>query len=229
VAVEAVGNVLGGLAVLLGIAVLVVYLGFRKARERRQRLAAYAASKGWRYEREQPLLVDRFSGPPFGIGESRRAYNALYGTHDGRELVSFDYEYETRTVDQKQTQTHVFSVVALNMGVMVPPLRVDPEGFLDRLVGGILGGDIDLESEEFNSAFSVSCPDRRFASDVLHPRMMEHLLRHRQLGWRFEQDSMLVVGRGARDPAQIEATLQVMDGITGLVPEFVWQKLKGQG
>lgn len=226
---EAVGNVLGGLAVLLGIAVLVVYLGFRKARERRRRLAAYAVSKGWRYEREQPLLVDRFSGPPFGIGESRRAYNALYGTHDGRALVSFDYEYETRSVDGKQTQAHVYSVVALDLGVLVPPLRVDPEGFLDRLVGGIVGGDIDLESEEFNSAFSVSCPDRRFASDVLHPRMMEYLLRYPRLGWRFEQDSMMVVAAGARDPAQIEATLRVMDGITGLVPEFVWLKLKGQG
>ncbi len=226
---EAVGNVLVGLAVLLGIAVLVVYLGFRKARDRRQRLAAYAAAKGWRYEREQPLLIDRFSGPPFGIGESRRAYNAVYGTHGGRALVSFDYEYETRTVDQKQTQTHVFTVLALDMGVLMPPLRVDPEGFLDRVVGGIFGGDIDLESEEFNSAFSVSCPDRRFASDVLHPRMMEHLLRYPQLGWRFEQDSILVVAAGSRDPAQLEATLEVMDGITALVPEFVWLKLRGQG
>jgi hypothetical protein len=227
--VTAVGNILVGFAVLLAIAVLVVYLGFRRAIERRRQLASYAVAKGWRYEREQPLLVDRFSGPPFGLGESRRAYNALYGSHDGRDLVSFDYEYETRTIDEKQTETHVFSVLGLNMGVPMPPLRVDPEGFLDRVVGGIFGGDIDLESEEFNTAFSVSCPDPRFASDVLHPRMMELLLAHRQLGWRFEQDSMLVIARGQRTPAQIDATLQVMDDITGLVPEFVWLRLKGQG
>jgi hypothetical protein len=181
--VEAVGNVLGGLAVLLGIAVLVVYLGLRKAIDRRRQLASYAAAQGWRYEREQPLLVDRFSGAPFGIGEARRAYNALFGSHHGRDLVAFDYEYETRTVDGKQT----------------------------------------------NQAFSVSCPDRRFASDVLHPRMMEFLLQYRQLGWRFEQDSMLVVAEGRRTPAQIEATIQVMDAITSLVPDFVWLRLKGQG
>jgi hypothetical protein len=227
--VEAAGNVLGGFAVLLAIAVLVVYLGFRKAIERRKQLAAYAAAHGWRYEREQPLLVDRFSGPPFGIGESRRAYNALFGSHRDRDLVSFDYEYETRTVDGKQTETHVFSVLGMNMGVLMPPLRVDPEGFLDRFVGHLFGGDIDLESEEFNSAFSVNCPDRRFASDVLHPRMMQYLLQYRQLGWRFEQDSMLVIAEGHRPPAQIDATIEVMDGITSLVPDFVWLRLKGQG
>jgi hypothetical protein len=227
--VEAVGNVLAGLAVLLAIAVLVVYLGLRKAMARRRLLAAYAGAQGWRYEREQPLLVDRFSGPPFGIGESRRAYNALYGTHRGRDLVAFDYEYETKKIDGKQTETHVFSVLGLNMGVLMVPLRVDPEGFLDRLVGGIFGGDIDLESEDFNRAFTVSCPDRKFASDVLNPQMMEYLLQYRQVGWRFERDSMLMVSQGQRTPAQIEGTIEVMDGITDRVPEFVWLRLKGQG
>jgi hypothetical protein len=227
--VEAVGNILGGFAALLGIAVLVVYLVYRKAIARRRLLAAYAASRGWRYEREQPALVDRFSGPPFGLGFDRRAYNVLFGQHDGRDLVVFDYQYATKAVDGKQTRTHVFSVVALRTGVPMVPLRVDPEGFLDRVVGGVTHSDIDLESEEFNRAFTVSCPDRRFASDVLHPRMMEYLLRHPQLGWRFESDSILVIAEGQRAPAQVEATIQVMDDITELVPEFVWLRLKGQG
>ena len=64
---EAVGNAVGGVAALLGIAVLVVYLVYRKEIERRRQLAAYAAARGWSYQREQPLLVGRFAGPPFGI------------------------------------------------------------------------------------------------------------------------------------------------------------------
>ena len=63
----------------------------------------------------------------------------------------------------------------------------------------------------------------------IRDRMMEFLLAHRQLGWRFEQDSMLVIGQGKRTPAQIDATIEVMDGITDRVPEFVWLRLKGQG
>jgi len=218
-------------AAFLAFAVVVVVLSYLAAKKRREEMQAFAASRGWRYEQEQPLLVDRFSGPPFGLGFGRRAYNVLYGSHDGRDLVSFDYEYKTQTSNGKQTTTHVhrFSVLGLSMGIAMPPLTVDPENFLDRFVGRLTGSDIDLESEEFNRAFTVSCPDRKFASDVLHPQMMEFLLQHPQLGWRFERDSMLVIATGARTPGEIDATLAVMDGITDRVPEFVWLRLKGQG
>jgi len=218
-------------AAFLAVAVLAVVFSYLAAKKRREELATYAASRGWRYEVEQPLLVDRFTGPPFGLGFGRRAYNALYGSHDGRDLVSFDYEYKTQTSDGKHTTTHVhvFSVLGLSMGVLMPPLSVDPENFLDRFVGRLVGNDIDLESEDFNRAFTVSCTDRKFASDVLHPQMMEYLLQHRDFGWRFEQDSMLVIAQGKRTPAQIDATIEVMDGITDRIPEFVWLRLKGQG
>ena len=218
-------------AAFLAVAVLGVVFSYLAAKKRREELATYAASRGWRYEVDQPLLVDRFTGPPFGLGFGRRAYNALYGSHDGRDLVSFDYEYKTQTSDGKQTTTHVhvFSVLGLSMGVLMPPLSVDPENLLDRFVGRLVGNDIDLESEDFNRAFTVSCTDRKFASDVLHPQMMEYLLQHRDLGWRFEQDSMLVIAQGKRTPAQIDATIEVMDGITDRIPEFVWLRLKGQG
>jgi hypothetical protein len=218
-------------AAFLVVAVVAVVVSYLAAKKRREELATYAAAQGWRFEVEQPLLVDRFTGPPFGLGFGQRAYNVLYGSHEGRDLVSFDYEYKTRTTNGKQTttQVHVFSVLGLSMGVLMPPLSVDPENFLDRFVGRLTGNDIDLESDEFNRAFTVSSTDRKFASDVLHPQMMEYLLQHRELGWRFEQDSMLMVAQGRRTPAQIEATIAVMDAITDLVPEFVWLRLKGQG
>jgi hypothetical protein len=218
-------------AAFLAIAVVVVVLSYLAAKKRREELQAFAAARGWRFEAEQPLLVDRFTGPPFGLGSGRRAYNVLYGSHDGRDLVSFDYRFETRTTqgNETRTQTHRYSVLGLSMGVPMPPLSVDPENFLDRFVGRITGQDIDLESEEFNRTFTVRSPDRKFASDVLNPRMMEFLLQHPQLGWRFESDSMLVIASGGRTPAQIDATLAVMDGITDRVPEFVWLRLKGQG
>ena len=218
-------------AAFLAVAVAVVVFSYLAAKKRREAMVAYAAGRGWRFEAEQPLLVDRFTGPPFGLGFGRRAYNVLYGSHESRDLVSFDYEYKTQTTNGKQTttQVHRFSVLGLSMGIHMPPLSVDPENFLDRFVGRLTGTDIDLESEEFNRSFTVSCPDRKFASDVLHPQMMEFLIENRQVGWRFEQDSMLMVAHGQRTPAQIDATIAVMDGITDRVPEFVWLRLKGQG
>ena len=207
---------------------LVVY-SFVQAAKRRQEMATYAVSRGWRYEAEQPMLVDRFSGAPFGIGTDRHAGNAVYGQHDGRDFVSFDYQYETTSGsgDDRRTTTHNFSIVALSMGVSLPSLRVDPENFIERVVGRVTNSDIDLEPEDFNRAFTVSCPDRKFASDVLHPQMMEFLLQHRDVGWRFERDSMLMVSDTKRSVHEIDATLALMDQISDRIPDFVWRQVRG--
>ena len=211
---------------VIGIAIL----GFIQAKKRREAMASYALSRGWRYEAYQPLLVDRFQGPPFGLGHSRSAGNAVYGQHDGRDFVSFDYEYKTTSGSGKNrhTTTHTFSVVALSMGVSLPTLTVDPENVLERFVGRLTNSDIDLELEDFNRAFTVTCADRKFASDVLHPQMMEFLLQHRDVGWRFERDSMLIVSGTQRSVQQIDATLALMDQITDRVPDFVWRQVRGE-
>jgi hypothetical protein len=219
------------------IVVLVVFAGIAlvvfsvvQAAKRREAMATYAVSRGWRYEAVQPLLVDRFDGPPFGVGHGRSATNAVYGQHDGREFVSFDYEYKTTNGSGKdrRTTTHTCSVVALSMGVSLPSLRVDPENFLERVVGRVTNSDIELELEDFNRAFTVSCPDRKFASDVLHPQMMEFLLQHRDVGWRFERDSMLMVSGTRRSVAEIDATLALMDQISDKIPDFVWRQVRGE-
>ena len=217
------------LFVFAGIA-LVVY-AFVQAAKRREAMAAYAVSRGWRYEASQPLLVDRFDGPPFGLGHGRSASNAVYGQHDGRDFVSFDYEYKTTSGSGKdrRTTTHTYSVVALSMGASLPSLRVDPENFIERFVGRVTNTDIEMELEDFNRAFTVSCPDRKFASDVLHPQMMEFLLQRPDIGWRFERDSMLMVSDHQRSVQEIDATLGLMDQISDRVPEFVWKQVRGQG
>ena len=211
---------------VIGIAII----GYLQAKKRREELAAYAVSRGWRFESVQPLLVDRFQGPPFGMGHSRQAENAVYGKHDGRDFVSFDYEYKTTSGSGKnrRTTTHRFSVLAMSLGVAMPSLSVDPENFLERFVGRLTNSDIDLELEDFNRAFTVTSPDRKFASDVLHPQMMEFLLQRRDVGWRFERDSMLMVSSGQRSIEQIDATLALMDQITDLIPEFVWKQVRGE-
>jgi len=224
------GDFVFAVAAFLVIALVVAILGFVQARRRRSAMTEYAAARGWRYVEEEPLLVDRFTGSPFGEGSGRRAFNVVYGSHDGRDFVSFDYEYRIRSSGQNSsTTTYQLSVLALSMGAFMPELTVDPEGLLDRFVGRLAGNDIDLESEDFNRAFAVSCPDRKFASDVLHPRMMEFLLQHPHLGWRFQGDAMLTISDGTRNIEHIDATLAVMDAITDLVPEFVWLRLRGQG
>lgn len=217
----------------IGITALMIVLiifGMIGAKKRREALVAFAATRGWTYAQSDDSLVDRFEGSPFGTGQSRAATNCIYGVHDGRQMVAFDYRYQTTsgTGEDRSTTSHNFAVVALSLGVAMPALDVVPEGAVGRFFGRLTNSDIELESEDFNRAFTVKCPDRKFASDVLHPQMMEMLLQWPALAWRLDRDSMLVVRDGSADTQEVDATLAVMDAILDKVPDFVWRDLQGQ-
>ncbi|WP_193611498.1 DUF3137 domain-containing protein [Nocardioides lijunqiniae] len=214
----------------LALIVVLVVVGYQQAKKRREGLAAFAAARGWVYRPADPSLVGRFTGSPFGTGSSRSATNCLYGAHGERPMVAFDYSYTTSSGsgDNRTTTTHRYSVVAMNLGLVVPPLAVSPEGAVGRFFGRLTNRDIELESEDFNRAFTVTAHDRRFASDVLHPQMMQMLLQWPALGWRLEGDSMLVVRSGHHAPHEVDATLAVMDAILDRIPEHVWRTLRAQ-
>jgi len=210
--------------------VVLIVVGVIQNKRRQEGLAAFAAARGWVYKKSDPSLVTRFNGNPFGTGDSRRATNCLYGAHAERQMVAFDYQYTTTSGsgDNRDTDTHNYSVVAMSLGLQVPPLAVSPEGAVGRFFGRLTNRDIELESEDFNRAFTVTAHDRRFASDVLHPQMMQMLLQWPALGWRLEGDSILVVRSGHHQPSEVDATLAVMDAILDKFPEHVWRTLRGQ-
>lgn len=214
---------------IFGVGILLAVLGARAAAKRRQAVAAYAAGRGWTYVEEQPDLVDRFPGHPFGRGFGRRAGNVVHGTWDGRVFVSFDYVYKTRQSNGKtsSTVTHPYSVLAVGLGVQVPELEVAPEGLFASIADAVSGSAINLESEAFNQAFTVRSDDRKFASDVLHPQMMEYLLARPGLAFRTTGDSLLVVESGHRPVAEVDGVLTWVDGVLDRVPEFVWVSLRG--
>lgn len=211
------------------VALILVVVGVIQAKKRREAMAAFAASRGWRYATHNQSLVDRFQGTPFGRGSGRAASNVIYGEHDGRPMVTFDYQYTTTSgsgKDRKST-THHCSVLAMSMGVVMPALSVEPEGVFGRIIGRLTDTDIEMESEDFNRAFTVRCPSRKFAFDVLHPQMIEMLLQWPELGWRFERDSMLVIRNGRHSIEEVDAKIQVMDEILDKIPEFVWKEVRG--
>lgn len=218
------------IALFFALVVVVMVVGFVQAKKRRDAFAAFAAQRGWRYVPSDHSLVDRFEGAPFGRGNRRRTSNVVHGMHEERPIVAFDYTYETTSGsgEDRKTTTHRYSVLAMSMGVVMPPLAVAPEGFFGRMIGRLTNTDIEMESEAFNRAFTVTCPDRRFAFDVLHPQMIEMLMQWPDLGWRFERDSMLVVRSGQQSIEEVDAKLRVMDAIVDRIPDFVWKQVRGQ-
>ncbi|MEQ8208797.1 MAG: hypothetical protein RH917_03115 [Lacipirellulaceae bacterium] len=175
------------------------YYSHQAAKKRRAALSQLADSLGWVYTQARDHGHDeRFAQfDLFRRGSNRFAYNTLVGqieTPLGLQSAQMgDYHYATRSTDSKgksKTTHHHRSYLVVEIPLSgVPSLTIRPEHFFDR-VGSFFGfDDIDFESAEFSDKFHVKSQDKRFAYDLVHPRMMEFLLNRRgpiidvQQGW----------------------------------------------
>jgi hypothetical protein len=154
----------------------------RAAKQRRHELEAWARSRGWRFDDDGEATREFRRHPIFTRGHARRAYNTVAGAVTIRErefpLVCGDYQFrESRgSGKNRRTVTVRFSYVCMRAPGSPPNLTIRPEGFFDKIVQALGMDDIDFESEEFSRTFCVTCSDKKFAYDVISPRMMEHLL-----------------------------------------------------
>ena len=228
------GLIIAIIVLVVVVIIVIAVMSMIATKKRREGIAALAAERGWTYAERDDRWCDAFRDSPFGIGHNRKATNVLTGEFDGRPFVSFDYVYyttETSTDSEGRTTTrevsHPYGVAGLDMGAAFPALEVTPEGMFGRFVGRLTNTDIELESEDFNRAFTVNCPDRKFASDVLHPQMMELLLQSRNSAFRFDRRWILDCEDGRVALEQIEPRLQRIDAIVDQVPEFVWKAVRG--
>ena len=215
---------------VVALMVVITIVSFLSAKKRREALSLLATRRGWLFAARDDSWVDRFDGEPFGLGDDRQALNVLTGRYDDRAFVAFDYRYSTTemTTDaeghpQTHTEEHPYSVLGVDSGAAFPDLSVTPEGFFGRVVGRLTNTDIELESEAFNRAFTVRSADRKFATDVLHPQMMEYLLRIPDRGWTLRGGWLLAVRPGQHSVEQIDARLTDLDGILDRIPDFVWK------
>ncbi|TQK70934.1 hypothetical protein [Nocardioides sp. SLBN-35] len=206
--------------------VLGVSAGMKRAAERRQGLAGLAWAREWEYRPNDPGLVDRFTGAPFGSGHSRQAVNVLIGRHDGRPFTAFDYHHTTGSGDS--TSRHVHSVLAINLGVQAPPLSVGPTTMVGRWISSLSGSDIEIGDPAFDAYFTVRSPVRDFAVDVLLSDVREVMQHHPNVAWRITGDSLLVIRAGEHTPAEVDAKLHLMDALLDRIPERVWERLRGE-
>ncbi|MDP3892477.1 DUF3137 domain-containing protein [Nocardioides sp.] len=218
----------GGFVCLM---IVVGVLGLLAERRRRDEFAALGAQHGWGYLQRDDQWGRSFTGRPFNQGHNRQSRHVLTGEHDGRPFVAFDFIYHTTersTNSQGHTTTrevaHPYSVVALRSDTPLPALAVTPEGFFGRLAGRLTNRDIELESENFNRAFTVTCADRKFAFDVLHPRLMEKLLTYRDLSFRFERHWLLAIHQGKHTAADLMRRVGALDLVLDEIPDFVWRE-----
>lgn len=222
-----------------GALLAVLIVGARAAkRKEAQRLAqihALCARRAWTFEPSRWPVHKSF--PQFGLfstGDNRQGTNTIRGTFEAHGarlgLIIGDYSYQTTSTDSKgnrSTTTHHagYAIATLPPRWVTPSLDVRPENFLDR-IGAALGfDDIDFESAEFSRAFHVKSPERRFAYDVLHPRMMEFLLRGSRPRLTLSDGAVLLGATHRASPAQIEGTADWLAAFFELWPAYLVQAI----
>lgn len=207
------------LAIIAGVALLggVMYLSYLHEKQRREALEVVAQDLGWRFSPDRDGDYSRRYGHFhfFCQGHTRFAHNLMTGelSVDLAEekpvdlpAQAGDYHYQVTTHNGKQSQTttYRFSFVLLHL----PPglsqdLVIRKENFGDRLKAGLGFDDIDFESVEFSDHFYVQSRDKRFAYDVIHPRMMELLLDSKPQAIWIDHDCLcLSNGSGRWKPEQ---------------------------
>lgn len=174
------------IVIIIVIAVVAVgaYFAHLAEKKRREEMAALAAKLGFRFRAGPDSSHDEeFSHfEIFRRGHSRVAKNMMSGAVeiDGRsyrvDAGDFRYKVTSGSGKSRSTRTYDFSYIILHLPFDCPDLLIRKEGMFDKIAGAFGFDDIDFESAEFSKKFHVKSPDKKFAYDVCHPRMMERLL-----------------------------------------------------
>jgi hypothetical protein len=97
-------------------------------------------------------------------------------------------------------------------------LAITAEGIVTTLADLALLPDQDVELEAFNRAFEVHADDRRFANDLLDPRMVAFLVEHAAGDVVETVGNRILVARPAADPPNLDALILLAFGVADRVP-----------
>ena len=180
-----------GLPIIVIVIVVAVFIvlgaihAHKKRQERIAALSAIAAKRGWRFS-EQKFRDHDEQYAHFEIfrrGHSRAAYDTMagaldvFGENSYAQAGDFTYKVTSGTGKNRSTRTYHFSYLIIELPYrIVPDVLVRRENLFDKLTDMIGFDDIDFESSEFSKKFCVKSPDKRFAYDLITPRMMDHFL-----------------------------------------------------
>ena len=170
------------------VAILVVvfgYLSYLAEKKRTEALRALAQELSWRFSAEKDYAHDEEYAhfEIFRRGHSRVAYNTLVGevvVGEDRyptKMGDFRYKVTSGSGKSRSTRTYNLSYLILRLPYpSIPSLIIRREGMFDWVAGAFGFDDVDFESAEFSREFYVKSSDKRFAYDVVHPRMIEFLM-----------------------------------------------------
>lgn len=215
------------IALVIGVVIVVVIIASIAAKRRRQELAAFAATMGFSYTRSPGMhyrQYERFH--PFGRGGSRRASNLVHGMRGQFDWEFFDYRYATGS--GKNRKVHCFGIALAKVSLSFAHLEIRPEGFFDKVAATFGFDDIDFESDEFSRKYFVKCANRKMAYDLIHPRMIEYMLRSKKSHWQFDGDTIMICRGGRFSSVDLPGVMALIEGFVERIPDYVLEDI-GRG
>ncbi|MBN2176595.1 MAG: hypothetical protein JW722_02950 [Demequinaceae bacterium] len=190
-------------------------------------MAKFARVNKWEFSFETPQYRRVFRSYPFDRGMNQRDVACISGTYNGRRCSSFTHEYEIGAGDEKK-RTDRWQITLVELDYPLKTVDILPDDTLAKLVKSIGGQDIDFESSDFNKKWRVVARDPKFAHDIVHPRMMERLLRSDAEGMAIRVEGPAVISWRwqRRGPADLARRLGVLTSIAKLIPEFVLREFE---
>jgi hypothetical protein len=201
-----------------------VYSRWKNDRERSESLWSCALGSGMNFNVIDVFGID--SRPDFReafpTGHNRLVSNITSTIVDGWQVKAFDFTYETGS--GKSRQVFNLSVIMFDTALVCPTLTIRPETLLDKVAGAVGFADIDFESEEFSRKFCVRSDDKKFAYDIIHPKVMQFLLAHPRWRIRLGMNSLIIHEESLLSPQESQAGIAFGREFLNLIPEFVKQQ-----
>ncbi len=207
-------------------------LGNSAWKGRRAQLAAYAAQRGWVY---QPGVsrgwATAFTATPFNAGVDRKGRDVLSGMMGTLPFVSFEYLYVDKNIGRdpggngEVARTFFFSVVAIQLGWVVPRTEFLPEGVGSKVAEFFGGKDLSVESNAFNQMWRVRAVDERAAHSLLTPRTIARMIEPDFAGGALFLENGFIVHyvQEPRSEFSVDEMLAHCQAFLDLVPAFVLQ------
>lgn len=205
--------------------VIIGAVAYYTKKKRREGFAAFASKYGFVYTRQEPPGLLAYDFPLFHKGDGRGAENGIVGTWKDMAFKAADYWYYTETTDSNGNRSKSysrFSVAVTELDAWLPDLAVYRENVFTSLADKLGLKDIDFESEEFNRAFQVKSKNRKFAFELIDPRMMKWLLScDRSFGFELHGKAILIYSHKLR-PHELLPLIGSLKGFRERIPRLVW-------
>lgn len=222
--------------VVCGVVAVVAFawaaIDYARSRRMQDEYRNFAKTHGWTYTASAHQFNQRFSGFPFGQGAARRQESLLEGTYNGQQCATFAHVFEVSgRNDSTPPVTQVYQVTLAELPVALPRIDIVPENLPAAIAKALGGGDVDVESHEFNQRWRVITNDPRYAHAVLDPRMIERLLKVdvQGLGIRIDGGAVYVWSRGRQGADSLARRLGVVSGIARHIPDHVLREYRELG